>query len=254
MQSHDAFLDGFRGGIFGAGLPEGVTARAPEEAGLRFAVYRNNVLHSLSEALGARFPVIARLVGAEFFSAMAREFITRHPPENPMLFEWGGAFPAFLAGFPPVAGLPYLPDVARLELARGRAYHAADATPLPPAALAEAAGRADRIALGLHPSVALIASEHAIHAIWAANQPGAESGAIKDHPETVLVLRDRALEVPVWRLGPGEAAFCAALLARAPLLAAAGAALSADPSFAAQELLARLQRAGALISIEESEQ
>lgn len=254
MLSHETFLSAFRSGIFGAGLPVGVTARDPDEAERRFAIYRNNVLHSLTEALAARFPVVARLVGAEFFAAMAREFITRHPPESPMLFEWGGAFPAFLEDFPPVAGLPYLPDVARLERARGRAYHAADVEPLPPAALAEAAGRADCIALGLHPSVALIASGHAIHAIWAGNQPGVTPGPISDRPETVLVLRDRTLEVPVWRLGPGEAAFCAALLARRPLLAAAEVALTTDPQFAPQELLARLQRAGALISIEEDAQ
>ncbi|MEZ5685248.1 MAG: DNA-binding domain-containing protein [Paracoccaceae bacterium] len=250
--AHDAFLHDFRAAIFGGALPAGVTARAPDEASQRFDVYRNNVLHSLRMALGARFPVVERLVGPAFFAAMARVFAEAHPPESPMLFEWGGAFPAFLEAFPPVAGLPYLPDVARLELARGLAYHAADRAPLPAEALAGAAARADRIALGLHPSVALIASGHAIHAIWAANQPGATPGPIEDAPETVLVLRDRALEVPVWRLDPGEAAFCAALLAGQPLLAGAEAALAASPGFAPQPLLARLHRAGALVSIEET--
>jgi hypothetical protein len=40
-----------------------------------FAVYQNNVYASLIDALASRFPVTARLVGEEFFQAMARIYI-----------------------------------------------------------------------------------------------------------------------------------------------------------------------------------
>lgn len=112
-------LADFRAGLFSGSLPPGVTARDPAEAPRRFVVYRNNVIHSLSVALSRRFPVIERLVGAECFAGLARLFIESHPPESPVLLQWGGAFPGFLADCPPLAGLPYLADVARLELLRG---------------------------------------------------------------------------------------------------------------------------------------
>ena len=41
----------------------------------RFAVYRNNVAAGLIRALEARFPVTRRLVGDDFFRAMAGGFV-----------------------------------------------------------------------------------------------------------------------------------------------------------------------------------
>src|SRR5579864_7312457 len=46
----------------------GAARHRPER---RFAVYRNNVAAGLVEALATRFPVVKRLVGDEFFRAMA---------------------------------------------------------------------------------------------------------------------------------------------------------------------------------------
>ena len=64
----------------------------------------------------------------EFFAAMARVFVTAHPPRSPMLITATATSSAtFIETFEPVRELSYLPDVARLEAARTRAYHAADA-------------------------------------------------------------------------------------------------------------------------------
>lgn len=244
-------LDSFRAGLFSGALPPGVTARDPAEAPRRFAVYRNNVIHSLSVALSRRFPVIERLVGAECFAGLARLFIESHPPESPVLLQWGGAFPGFLADCPPLAGLPYLADVARLELLRGRAYHAADAAPVRPEALMAAAADPSRLRLGLHPSVGLLVSSHAVVSIWQANQPGVPAAAIRaDRPETALILRDGGDEVRVIGLQPADAAFIAQLASGATLLLAAAAAGPAhDPGPA----LALLLRCGAVISLEPGE-
>ena len=246
---HDGFVAVFRAGLSGGALPEGVTAVG--EAERRFAVYRNNVAHSLTEALGRRFPVVARLVGAEFFRAMARVFIAQHPPASPVLLDWGAAFPGFLEGFPPVAGLPYLPGVARIERARGRAYHAADAAPVSPAALAGARSP-EALRLRLPPSVSLVASDWPIASIWAANQPGADPGAMRaSGPEVALILRDRALEVPVRALAPGDAALVTALLAGQALGPAALQAQLAEPGHDPAAVLAYLMQAGAIIGVEE---
>jgi Putative DNA-binding domain len=192
-----------------AAVPHGLVDTANRPAGRRFDVYRNNVTVSLTDALAAGFPVIQTLVGEAFFRAMAVVFLRAHPPRSPVLTGWGDALPGFLNGFAPVAHLPYLADVARLESALREAYHAADAAPVAPAALGSVDLTAARIRLA--PATRIVASPYPIHAIWRANTdptaPPARGGA-----KTVLITR------PDWdpwpRLIPPDAArFILALMA-----------------------------------------
>ena len=111
-------------------VPAGIIAHNTAVPSRRFAVYRNNVVTGLVKALRSRFPVTETIVGEEFFAAMARIFVTAQPPRSPLLATYGDAFPAFIVTFEPARDLPYLADVARLEAARTRAYHAADAPPV----------------------------------------------------------------------------------------------------------------------------
>src|SRR5215470_344359 len=105
-------------------------------AAVRGAIHRDSddrnddVAADLMSALATRFPVVQRLVGEEFFSRMARIYLRREPPRTPALRHYGATFPAFIDSFEPTGTLDYLGDVARLELARERAYHAADAAPI----------------------------------------------------------------------------------------------------------------------------
>lgn len=186
----------FHAGIWSQDTPGFVAPEA--EPDRRFAVYRNNVLKGLGSALEARFPVIMRLVGSDFFAAMGRVFAGAHPPEAAVLHEWGSAFPAFLEQFEPVAKLPYLPDIARLELARGRAYHAADHIAADPAILA--VSNPSGLCLQLAPSVELFESRWPAVTIWQMNQPGAEPMTLPPGPEYALIARGpdlRALTVPL---------------------------------------------------------
>lgn len=224
---HARFARDFRGALGADRLPQGATAvtadgRAPDPAALRarFAVYRNNVMHSLSSALARRFPVVQRLVGAEFFAALAVEFIRDHAPRSPVLLHWGDAFPCFLREFPPLAGLPYLNDVARIEYARGQAYHAADIQPLGPELLAGASDPG-ALRLRLAPSLRLLDCAHPAVTIWTANQPGGNPAVRANGPEWALIWRQRDFQVPVRRITAEEAAFLAALVARHPLAQAA---------------------------------
>lgn len=249
MPAHADLIAGFRAGLASGVLPWGVTARDPAEAGRRFAVYRNNVAHSLGRALAARYPVIERLLGAEYFAALAREFVTAHPPASPMLFRWGEAFSGFLRDFPPLRDLPYLPEVARLEWLRGEAYHAADARPADAGALARAA-EAPALALAqLHPSVRLLKSRFAAVTIWQANQPDAVPVEIDaSQPEYAAILRDPQDQVQVLPLSVGDMTFLAALERGYTLLTAAEAAQTPEPQHEAGRVLLTLAHAGAFIA------
>jgi uncharacterized membrane protein YphA (DoxX/SURF4 family) len=250
MPPHADFVAAFRSGLEGGALPPGLAAPA-EEAARRFAVYRNNVATGLGRALAQRFPVVERLVGVDFFAAMARVFTALHPPRNPVLLDWGAAFPPFLEGFGPVRRLAYLPDIARLELARGRAYHAADAGLVPDHVLADASATwGDELRLRLHPSVGLVPSPHPIVTIWRMNQPGAEPHPLRDPSrETALVAR-AGERVLTDGLGPGDAAFIAALLARASLAAATGFGRGADPAFDPAPILRRVIALGLVTGLD----
>ncbi|MGB5062201.1 MAG: DNA-binding domain-containing protein, partial [Candidatus Competibacter sp.] len=104
----------------------------PEQRERRLAVYRNNVRHSLLSMLDATFPVIRELIGADCFTAATLMFVVQRPPRAPALYAYGGELPDFLADFAPLAELPWLADVARLEWARNEALFAVDREPLSP--------------------------------------------------------------------------------------------------------------------------
>jgi hypothetical protein len=179
------------------------TSRAPQK---RFAVYRNNVAVGLVDALRARFPATQRIVGAEFFAAMARVYVTAHPPRSPVLLQYGDGFPSFVETFEPAGELPYLPEVARLEAARTRAYHAADAEPIHARGL-EAISPEDLLnaRAALHPSAQVVRSRHPIVTIWAMNSGELEPAPIdNDQAEDALVVRPH-LTVLVHRLPSGGA-------------------------------------------------
>lgn len=211
---------GFAAALLDASLPcpPGLKAWNGSDPAARFAVHRNNVVCSLVDALAETFPVVQALVGEDFFRAMAREFVAAHPPRTRVLAHYGDELAGFVERFAPARGLPWLADVARLEHARVRAFHAADTPALGPAGLAAAlaAGGDDAGALRLacHPSVGVVDSAHAVVSLWAAHQgddPGAALVAVDcDAPEAALVVR-AGLDVLVLRLPPGAAAFVAAL-------------------------------------------
>ncbi len=247
MSAYPDLVSAFATGLVDGDLPPGLTARIPQEAARRFAVYRNNVAISLTDALAKRFPVIERLVGHEFFAAMGRVYLDANRPKSPVLLEWGDTFPEFLADFPPLADYPYMADVARVELARGHAFHAADASPIAPDILMSAASDPENARLGLHPSVQILHLSYPAVSIWAANQTGANGkSATLTGPEIALILRDTGYQVPVVAIRAGDAALIDALQNGRTLLLAAELAAFAQAKHDPQPLLVRLMQAGAI--------
>jgi hypothetical protein len=219
----------------------------------RFAVYRNNVVVGLVEALAAAYPATKALVGERFFNAMAGVHVRAEPPTSPVLIRYGAGFSAFIEGFAPAGRLPFLADVARLERLWLVAYHGPEAAPLPLYALGRLPEAAlAEVCLALHPTAGVIASRHPVAALWVANTGRGEHAAIDlRRAEAALVLRPHD-RVEVHVLGPGEAAFVRALQAHGTLAAAAEAAFAEAPGFDFATALGRLFAAGAVIGIDQA--
>lgn len=210
--------------------PSGLVDPSGRPAGKRFDVYRNNVVSSLLDAMETAFPVVVKIVGEKFFRAMSGVYIRQHPPTSPLLMFYGADFPEFLAGFEPAANLPYLPDVARLELARRTAYHAANAVPIAPQTLAEIPPENIGDArFELAPAVHLLTSEHPIHSIWHHNMVD-QSTKVPAAPQSVLLYRPE-FDVDALNIPPALYTFLTQLADNQTLSNAAAAAEDVDPEF-----------------------
>jgi len=219
--------------------PAGLVGPDGAPAPKRFSVYRNNVIVSLTDALGESFPAIKTLLGDDYFKALARAFVLTNPPTSPVLILYGGDFPAFIEAFPPLEAYPYLADVARVEWAWLQAYHAADAEPLDPAELGalspDAVGGAR---FARHPAAQVFSSDWPVWDLLRANrfQPGADIEIDLGLPQAVLVSRPE-LDVELLLLRPGGDVFLQALFDGAILAEAASQAQQHSADFSLSDSL-----------------
>jgi len=225
LQLQRTFAARLLGGKAKGTSPDGLRVDA-----LGFGVHSNNTRVSLRIAVENVYPVTRRLVGADFFTAMAEQFVASHPPNHGWLSAYGANFPHFVAQYRPAADLGYLPDVARIEWARVRAANSPDTPGLDLTALARMDREAlEGLPLSLHVAASLIYSPFPAFDIWRAHQHngGDEHLAQIDlaiGPQTILVSRPAALEVRVALLSPGDAAFLSTLAGHSPFGAAYQAA------------------------------
>ena len=230
--------------------PAVVSGPKGKAAAKRYNVYRNNVTVSLIDALAAVYPAVQRITGVDFFRAMARSHIRATPPCSPLLSEYGRDFPAFIERYEYASSMPWLADAARIERAWLDAYHAADAEPLPPAALAavpqEKLADLDFIA---HPATRIVRSRFSAVTIVANNRGNEPVGRIDASiPEDALITRPD-LEVMLRRLPPGGATFIESLMSGRSLGEAGGSALEISSSFDIAANIAGMIEAGAFTQI-----
>lgn len=164
-------------------------ADAQIAAGL--AVYRNNVRSAYLQVLRDAFPVVERLVGEEFFRYLAHEYFYSHPPSRPLVREYGREMPSFIELFKPAANLPYLADVARIEIAWLDSYHAPDESPMPLPELYDALNSsAEDATLKLHPSLRLLSSSFPAYSIWRHNHERKDDPLeLSSEGENIITLR-----------------------------------------------------------------
>jgi hypothetical protein len=207
--------------------------------GHRIRIYRNNVASALIQALAVRYPAVKRVAGDGLFSRLAGGYAQAQPPGSAVLIAFGEGFPEFIAAHEDARHLPFLADLARLESAWWRAYHAEDAVPASTSALAGVPPEELMMArLRMIPSLSLVASPHAVAGIWQGLEPEGLSAQ-----QTVLVARPGA-EVVVRVLSTESAGFITALARGVPLGEAVDNMFERFPGF---DLTAQL---GGLISLQ----
>lgn len=210
--------------------PPGLISANGADPESRFAVYRNNVLGSLINALADNYPVVAQLVGEEFFRAMAGVYVQSTAPQSPVMNDYGDDFAEFIEHFEPAASVPYLADVARLERLHVQAWHAADAEPTAEeqiVAVLSSPARVGHLKIGLHPSLRLLQSPFAVVTIWAAHQHETPVPFEAFSAQSALVLRN-GLDVAVIAISHGAHGFISALQQGLSLTAAIEASIDFD--------------------------
>jgi hypothetical protein len=235
--------------------PPGLTVWNRSDPGRRFAVYRNNVMVSLVDALADTYPVTQALVGEEFFRSMAGVFTRANPPRTPVMAHYGHGFAGFIESFPPAAGLPYLADVARLEMLRVQACHAADAAAIRPEEITVLLADPERVGQArfrFHPSLQTLVSPYAVASLWAAHQAEDLDAALAavdlSLPESALIVRV-GLDVEIHRIRAATPDFIRHLQAGLGLAAAVERALTTDATFDLTGTLGLLLRSNSITGI-----
>ncbi len=229
---------------FQAAFLQTVTGARPVTAGLQ--VYHDTWFLGLIEVLRARFDVTVMALGDESFNAFARDYVRSHALTSGDCATYGTKFPAFLRDHAQAATLPWLGDLAAVELTLDEAHHAVDAQPCDFSALMDPDGRC-----GLHPSAQIIALKYDVKKFHASlRETGAAEALPCALPCEYLIGRNRDDEAIWLSLAPLEAQFLR-LIRRHNSLFTTLDVLAPDENDLAflQSLLAGLVHNGLLISL-----
>jgi hypothetical protein len=221
--------------------PAGLMAPAGGCVDTRYAVYRNNVTCSLVEALEQGFPATRELLGKRYFHALAAEFARAVPPDSPILSVYGASLPGFIEHFPPLAHMPWLSDIARLEMTRRESHDALDCAG--DAAVQLTSTRSSdlpQLIPQIHPSVRWIESRWPVYGLWSCRATPASV-----EPESVLIVRPH-LQVQVVRLLAGGIEFLQAVDGVLNLGEITSKLLEQNPAIDFPALLALLVQQGAI--------
>lgn len=149
------------------------SARVPIET--RLGIYGGAYGSRLIDALKSSYPALAALLGEEDFAALGAEYVRTHDSPSFTIRNYGDALEEFLATHADYADVPLLAELARFEWTLCAVFDAADAEPLPAAALARLPP-ADwaELRLSFHPSVRRVALAWNAPQLWKALTEGGE--------------------------------------------------------------------------------
>lgn len=196
-------------------------------------VYRNNIFFSLAKALKTTYPVVHRLVGDEYFSALAKAYIQQEPSTSENLADYGQHFPQFLLSFIPAKSYPYLSEVAQLEWAYHEVFHAEEPCPLDLNKFKTIPETAHfKIKFILAPTCRFFAFTFPVLKIWqmCQNENQDEQVDIDQPGENILVAR-RQLKITFEKITAGEFAFLSAFKQKNDFRNACAQAWQIEPEF-----------------------
>ena len=217
--------------LFAQTLPLFSAPTSPLEA--RLAFYRGNQTAIWTNALVNAYPVLLKLVGAEFFEQMASAYGRNFPSQSGDLNHFGADLAIFLAHAPVNNDYPYFTDVAALEWQVHCAYYAADAEVLSLSSLiSDAADKLSDVRLILNPATQLFESSTASVSVWLSHQDGGEQNSQFNLLEKNYGLITRnAWQVRVTAMNEADFFALQALKQQSNLGAALELALGKNPEF-----------------------
>jgi hypothetical protein len=137
----------------------------PHRQGLE--VYQNSIEAALIYSLRDTYEVCHALVGDDFFTAMAAQYVQVTPSSSPNINVYGESFSEFIANFPPANSVVYLADVARLEWAWLKAFNGKNNVTLPMSHFEKLLNLdIEKIIFTLPADATLLSSDYPIHKIW----------------------------------------------------------------------------------------
>lgn len=158
-------------------------------------VYRNNVRHSLVEALAITFAHTRTLIGERFFAAAAGSYVAQQLPSDPRLYLYGYGFAEHLDGLPTLADYRYVSDICRLERARLDISHAVDAPAFDANTLTNITDT-QSLRLAPHPASRLIVGRYDVLDLWQALEHGETAAPLGSGiTNWLMVRRDRRIEL-----------------------------------------------------------
>ena len=216
----------------------------------RLQIYRNNVISGQVGALKTTYPVIARLVGDEFFGYLARQYLKDNRSQTGNLNDLGHNFDSFLTTFPGTDELVYLPDVAKLEWAIHRILLATVRSPMGLDPLSKISDtRYGELGFVIQPASCLVSSVYPVLQIWQVNQEdfhGDVAVNLSGGGVELLVIR-RGLEIEFESLTAGEYCLLKALSEKQPFSKACEFPLKAQPDLDLVSCLQRYVASGVIV-------
>jgi len=105
----------------------------------RLDIYHGMYLLRMEEALASDYPATKRFLGDDAFFDLVRDYVQVYPSRAHTLNRLSDALPEFLRNSEKRPHLPFLIDLARLELAAAQVFDALEITPLQEKAIARIA-------------------------------------------------------------------------------------------------------------------
>lgn len=237
-------------------LLQDIQGQDNHERSQRLNIYRNNVFVSLMNALGDIFPVCKQVVGDDFFNAMARQFVERHPPSSPVLTYYGDEFSEFVAHFFPAQSLPYLAELCALEYRLLQLTHAAEPSALSLESAQQRLSQVqnpERLKLHLSHQCSLLRTQYSVGSLLLAHQTDKQQSSPKlqqldINQSECLLFAKFGLYGRVYVISESEFAFIEALQNQPSL----SQALPQQEDFDLGQTLAKLMTWQVFTAIEES--